>query len=309
MMQTYGYVGLGTIGLPIATRLAALPGAALVVADSSPQALETLKDLPNVTVVETPAEVARQCDVLFACLPNPATGEAVFLGAGGVAQAGAAAEGLIVVDNSTVSPASAERLSHGLGATGIHYFECPVLGGVAQAVSGELFGVVSGPEVEYTSTVAALLPVFTRDHRYVGATTGTASRMKTIQNGLGLVQWAGIVEALGIITKGGADVGLWYDVVINGGGMAGTGLFEAQALKILSGDLSFVAFLRIGAKDIALACEQAREMGLDASVFEAANRTFERAIEMGLGDSEMATLARVIEDKFGTTLVGAAPRL
>ncbi len=37
---------------------------------------------------------------------------------------------------------------------------------------------------------------------------------------------------------------MWYDVVINGGGMAATPLFEAQAKKILSGDLSFVAFLR-----------------------------------------------------------------
>ena len=76
--------------------------------------------------------------------------------------------------------------------------------------------------------------------------------------------------------------------------------------KILSGDLSFVAFLRIGAKDIALATQQARELGLDAEVFEAANRTFQRALEMGLGDTEMATLARVIEDKFSTEIVGAA---
>ena len=41
-------------------------------------------------------------------------------------------------------------------------------------------------------------------------------------------------------------------------------------------------------------------------MFEAANRTFERALEMGLGDSEMATLARVMEDKFSTEIVGAA---
>ena len=43
------------------------------------------------------------------------------------------------------------------------------------------------------------------------------------------------MEALGLITKGGSDVGMWYDVVINGGGMAGTPLFEAQAKKIISG--------------------------------------------------------------------------
>lgn len=49
---------------------------------------------------------------------------------------------------------------------------------------------------------------------------------------------------------------------------------------------------RIGAKDIGLACEQAKLLGLDATVFEAANATFKRAIEMGLGENEMATLAR-----------------
>ena len=77
------------------------------------------------------------------------------------------------------------------------------------------------------------------------------------------VQWAGMVEALGMIAKAGSDAGAWYDVVTNGGGMAGTPLFAAQARKILSGDLSFVAFLRVGAKDIRLACEQARELGFD----------------------------------------------
>ena len=189
-----GYVGLGTIGLPVATRLAAVPGASLVIADLDPSALETLAKLPNVTVVSTPADVARQSDVLFACLPNPTAGDAVFLGTGGVLEAASDAEGLIVVDNSTVSPSAAERFSRGLAELHIHYFECPVLGGVTQAIDGELFGIVSGPELQYSDTVAALLPIFTKDHRYVGATVGSASRMKTIQNGLGLVQWAGIVS-------------------------------------------------------------------------------------------------------------------
>lgn len=58
-----------------------------------------------------------------------------------------------------------------------------------------------------------------------------------------------------------------------------------------------------------LACEQARELGLNATTFEAANKTFERALEMGLGDSEMATLAKVIEDRFETKIVGASANL
>lgn len=190
MAPTLGYVGLGTIGLPVATRLAAT-GARLVIADSHPtMAMEALQALPNVSLADSPASVARQCDVLFACLPNPAAGEAVFLGPGGVTEAGPDAAGLIIVDNSTVDPAMAQKLSAGLaaGVPGCGYYECPVLGGVGQAESGDLFAIVSGPEEQYISTVAALLPVFSRDHRWVGATVGTASRMKTIQNGLGLIQ-------------------------------------------------------------------------------------------------------------------------
>ena len=231
MAAPLGYVGLGTIGLPVATRLAAT-GAPLFVADLDPAALATLRGLENVTVLPTPAAVAEACSVLFACLPNPAAGEAVFLGEDGVASA--ARPGLVVVDNSTVDPETAGRLAAGLGERGARYFECPVLGGVAQAESGELFAIVSGPEAEYTTHVRQYLGTFSRDHRYVGAAVGAASRMKTVQNGLGLVQWAGIVEALGLMAKAGADLGMWYDVVTLGGGMAGTPLFEARKIVILS---------------------------------------------------------------------------
>eukprot|EP01043_Picozoa_sp_COSAG02_P068309 COSAG02_NODE_11297_length_1753_cov_1.246070_3_plen_75_part_00 len=60
---------------------------------------------------------------------------------------------------------------------------------------------------------------------------------------------------------------------------------------------------RIGAKDISLACEQATQLGLDATVFEAANATFTRAIEMGLGESEMATLARYAFLRYDTFVI------
>ena len=86
-----------------------------------------------------------RCRVLFACLPDEKVGAAVLLGPGGVSESGAPA-GLVVVDNSTVDPSTARALSESLSAVGMAYFECPVLGGVDQAVTGELFAVVSGPD-------------------------------------------------------------------------------------------------------------------------------------------------------------------
>ncbi len=301
-MRTIGYIGLGTMGAAMARRLADA-GHELLVFDRAAAAMDALAAHDRVTAAPSAGAVAESAELVFACLPDPQAGRAALLGEVGVAAG--ARTGLVVCDHSTVDPTSAAELAAALAAHGATYLECPVLGGRAEAESGQLFGVVSGDEATYRR-LAPLIGVVTREHRYVGG-TGEASRFKSIQNGLGIVQWAGMVEALGILARAGVDLDVWYDVVVNGHGMADTPLFRTMARKIISGDPTFRAHLRIGAKDIALAARQARELGLDAPVFSAAEALFAEALEMGLGESDMAELARVIERRFGATIRAERP--
>src|SRR4030095_14735090 len=105
MSDTVGFIGLGTMGMPMATNLAKA-GVPLVVYDASPTATTDARRLgggtvagsaergptpttdarrlAGVTVAESPAQVAAQSDVLFSCLPNNDIVLAVYLEAGGV---------------------------------------------------------------------------------------------------------------------------------------------------------------------------------------------------------------------------------
>lgn len=301
-----GYVGLGTIGLRVASRLAAA-GHRLIVCDAAPGRAQALCDShAKVTEAGTPAEVAATpgLSALFVCLPDPAAGDQVLLGPSPDSVVSVAPAGLVVVDNSTVDAETAARLHRALWERGVAYLECPVLGGAAQAEEGTLFAVLSGDADAYAQ-VQSLLPLFSREHRFVSSEPGAASTIKSVQNGLGLIQWAGMVEALGLVAKSGVDLATFYDVVTNGGGMADTNLFRAQARKIIDGDMSFNAHLRIGAKDIGLANSLAAKHGIQAPTFAAANSVFQAAMAMGLGEKEIAELARVVERSCGATIIGA----
>ena len=86
MSDTVGFVGLGTMGMPMTTNLSKA-GVPLVVYDTSPTATADARRLVGVTVAESPAQVAAQSDVLFSCLPNNDIVLGVYLEAGGIIRA------------------------------------------------------------------------------------------------------------------------------------------------------------------------------------------------------------------------------
>ena len=87
MSDTVGFVGLGTMGMPMTTNLSKA-GVPLIVYDTSPTATADARRLAGVTVAESPAQVAAQSDVLFSCLPNNDIVLGVYLEAGGIIHGG-----------------------------------------------------------------------------------------------------------------------------------------------------------------------------------------------------------------------------
>ena len=285
--QPIGFIGLGAMGMPMARRLAGA-GHRLIVSDTDPAARQRAGDVAGVEVAPgAGAVIAGVGEVGITCLPDPADVEAVY---GGIARAG-----LLCCDCSTVGPTLAVRLHGRLRGLGSRYVECPVLGGADEAAGGRLFAVLSGAP-EDVERLGPLLDVLARDRRYVGA-PGNASRIKVVQNGLGLVQLAAIAEALAIVARDGGDLATFVEVVGMGGGMADTPLFRAKAPLMLDPDAPARGKLRIGAKDIGLARALAEEVGVEAPLFAAAARVFEAAMAAGLGEGEVAAVARVVEGR------------
>jgi 3-hydroxyisobutyrate dehydrogenase len=178
-----------------------------------------------------------------------------------------------------------------------------MLGAPAQAASGELFLILSGDEAA-ASKLAPIFDVISRGRRFVGG-PGQASRIKVVQNGLGLVQAVAIGEALSILAKAGADLATFCEVVAEGGGMADTPLFRAKAKVMLEAEPQVMAKLRIGAKDIGLACALAAEEDVPAPLLRETAQVLQTAMEMGLGEDDLAALARAIERHAGVSFTGS----
>jgi 3-hydroxyisobutyrate dehydrogenase len=126
-----------------------------------------------------------------------------------------------------------------------------------------------------------------------------------VQNGLGLVQAVAIGEALSILAKAGADLATFCEVVAAGHGMADTPLFRAKASAMLDEKPTVVGALRIGAKDIGLALALAAEEGVPAPLLQETAQVLQDAMQMGLGESDLAALARAVERRAGVSFSGS----
>src|SRR5438105_10944352 len=116
MTERVGFIGLGTMGGPMASNLAKA-GKPPVVYDASATAMAALAKLPGVTLAKSAADVAAQSTVVFTALPNDAIVRGVYLGVDGIV-AGARA-GLVTCDCSTVSPDATLEISKALAAKSI----------------------------------------------------------------------------------------------------------------------------------------------------------------------------------------------
>jgi len=240
-----------------------------------------------------PRALVAASEILITCLPDPQAVEEVY--------AEIAKPDLLACDCSTIGPALAIRLHQELATRGVRYLECPMLGGPAQAASGELFLILSGDEAA-ASKLGPIFDAISRGRRFVGG-PGQASRIKVVQNGLGLVQAVAIGEALSILAKAGADLETFCEVVAEGHGMADTPLFRAKAPAMLETDPPRMGALRIGGKDIASACALAAEEEVPAPSLQETAAVLQNAVQMGLGDADLAALARAIERRAGVTLI------
>jgi 3-hydroxyisobutyrate dehydrogenase-like beta-hydroxyacid dehydrogenase len=297
MSERVGFIGLGTMGGPMATNLAKA-GKAPVVYDTSAAATAALAKQPGVTVARSPADVAAQAGVLFTCLPNDAIVRAVYLGPDGIASG--AKPGLVTCDCSTVSPEATLEVAKGVAAKGITHMDTPMLGSQPQAVSGEIFFIVGGDQAK-VATIAPYLEVMGKLHMYVGP-SASGNRVKLIHNGLVAVNAVAVAEALAVCVQAGIDRETFCDVVRKGGGMAYGTYFERRAKRIFDGEFSPTFMAELMLKDAGLALDLARASKVPTPILEETKRTYDEAIADGWGKEDFSAVTHVIEKRIGRKL-------
>ena len=297
MTERVGFIGLGTMGGPMASNLARA-GKAPVVYDTSTTATAALAAQPGVTIATSAADVAAQSRVLFTALPNDAIVRGVYLGPDGIAAG--ATPGLVTCDCSTVSPEATLEISTALAAKQVTHMDTPMLGSQPQAVSGEIFFIVGGDQTKL-ATIAPYLETMGKLHIYVGPST-SGNRVKLIHNGLGAVTAVAVAEALALCVQSGIDRDVFYDVIRKGGGMAYGTYFERRAKRIFDGDFSPTFAAELMLKDAVLALDLARAVKVPTPMLEETQRTYAEAIANGWGKEDFSAVTHVIERRIGRKL-------
>jgi 2-hydroxy-3-oxopropionate reductase len=294
MPDTVGFIGLGTMGGPMAGNLAKA-GVPLVVYDASAAAAAAVAKQSGVTVATSPSDVASRVAVLFTCLPNDDIVRTVYLGPSGITAG--ARPGLITCDCSTVSPGATLEVAAGLKGRGVVHMDTPMLGSQPQAVSGEIFFIVGG-ERDALATIRPYLDIMGRLHMYVGA-SATGNRVKLLHNGLGAAVAVAVAETLATCVQSGVDPYVFDEVVRNGGGMAFGTYFDRRVRRMLDGDFSPTFAVELMLKDVGLALALARSAKVPTPILEETQRTFGEAVAGGWGKEDFSAVTHVIEKRIG----------
>jgi len=164
MSLKVGYIGLGIMGKSMARNIMKA-GFEVVVHNRSRQSVNELVG-EGAIEAHTPAEVASQVDVVFTNLPDSPDVELVALGKDGIIEG--AHEGLILVDNSTIKPATTRMIGDKLAEVGVIMLDAPVSGGDVGARDGTLTIMVGGPE-DALQKIMPVLEAMGKSITHVGA--------------------------------------------------------------------------------------------------------------------------------------------
>lgn len=297
MSNTIGFVGLGNMGTPMASRLMDA-GHHLVVFDVRKDSVAEFA-ARGATAAASPADVAGQADVVFISLPTPPIIEAVVLGQDGLVNG---TKAKTIVDLSTTGPRVASRIGEALRSKGKIWLDSPVSGGVGGAKAGTLAVMVSGPQAEYerlTDILKIIGKLF-----YIGEAAGLAQTMKLVNNLLSGTAMALTSEALAMGAKAGIDADIMIDV-INAGSGRNTASMDKFPKSILTGKFDYGFATKLMYKDINLFIEEAEAMGLSLRTSAAVRQIWFETLQE-IGDDDFTTIAKLAERRAGVVIRGKA---
>jgi 3-hydroxyisobutyrate dehydrogenase len=239
-------------------------------------------------VAETAADAARGADVVLSMLADDGASRAVWLGTDGALAA--AEQGAVLVESSTVTPAWIAELAEAAKARGLDFLDAPVTGSRAQAAGGQLTFLVGGPR-EALARVTPVLEAMSREILYLGP-VGSGAKLKLINNFLCGVQIASLAEGMAWLERSGLDREQALGFLKSGA--AGSPVVVNVSSRMASRDYAVNFLLKLMAKDLHYAGEDAAESGVELTTAVNARRLFEQAIALGYGDEDMAAVVEPV---------------
>ena len=253
-----GFIGLGNVGGKLAGNLLA-NGVDLVVRDLEAEAEAKLTSR-GAAAGQSPAQLARDCDILITCLPSPAACAATLEGAEGVLEGITA--GTLWMEMSTTDAGEVQRLAALVEAKGAMALDCPVSGGCHRAATGNISIFAGGSRAAFEAALP-VLRILDRDLLHTGP-LGSASTLKVATNYLATANLVTLCEALVTMKAAGLDLATTYEAFRISSGNSFVHETESQVILNGSRDISFT--MDLVNKDIGLFQEIAEAHGVPLEV-------------------------------------------
>ncbi len=294
-MLRVGYIGLGLMGKSIARNILKA-GFPVVVHNRSRAAVDELM-AEGATTANSPKEVAEQVDIVFTNLPDSPDVEKVALGENGILAG--AKTGLIMVDNSTIKPASARMIADKLKEKGVFSLDAPVSGGDIGARNATLTIMVGGD----ADALEKAMPVFQamgKTITHVGE-AGAGQVAKAANQIMVAAQMVAMGELLVFSKKAGVDPRKVVDAIK--AGAAQCWALDIKPPRLFDGNRNpgFKSYMQL--KDMNIVLDTAKEYDVPISGTEANTRLYQIMIDMGLGELDNSAVVGVIEKLAGVEII------
>lgn len=286
-------IGLGRMGSAMARRFHAA-GYELVLWNRERAKAETISEETPCMVAATPAEAARQADMIVSSLADDAALKTVYLGPSGLVEG--ISPGSIAIDLSTVDPETAILVGGVIDDLGAGFLDCPVSGSVSTVEAGGLV-IMAGGDPKLIARVEPLLASISKQVIRVGP-RGAGAACKLAVNGLVHGLNVALSEALVLAEKAGVDREKAYEVFANGAGGAPFVHYKREAF--LDPDAAVVAFtLDLVAKDYELITGLGSRLGVAMDQAEAGLEIVRSAIKNGMGGRDLSAIAAYLRGEGG----------
>jgi 3-hydroxyisobutyrate dehydrogenase len=293
-----GFIGLGVMGRPMATHLAAA-GFELTVYDINRDSLARLcGEMPKVTMQPTPQAVAAASDIVVTMLPSGREVREVALGPQGLVHG--FRPGALLLDTSSSEPQVTREVAADLQKAGVAMVDAPVSGAEAGAIAAELVFMVGG-DAAGVERVKPLLQVLGRKIFHLGP-LGAGHAMKSINNLITSITFLATAEGLVMGRAYGLDPAVMNDVLNESTGMSWISRTHI-AQRILSRRFDDPFKFDLMMKDIDIALGLAAGLSLKLPLSEASGalwRDTQAALPAG---SSVSELVRSLEERTGVPLV------
>jgi 3-hydroxyisobutyrate dehydrogenase-like beta-hydroxyacid dehydrogenase len=273
-----GFIGLGRMGAPMAARIAAAGHDVVGYDISAERRSQTSSGIP---MVDSPAAVAADVDVVVTSLPGPAEVADVVRGTNGLMAS--IKRDAVLVETSTISPQLSRALARDLAAQSVSYLDAPISGGAHGARDGTLVVMVGG-EAQALDLVRPVLSCFAKDIFHLGP-VGAGNVMKLVIQAIFLSQMAGFLEAVSMGERSG--IALDTQLRIVAASSAHHPAIGTRYEKLRSGDLKPMFEVGSAVKDLSLAEDLWRELEGSYPILSSALSDYRGAVDSGLSAADL----------------------